>query len=338
MAISLNISAPGAIPDLDTLKATVNDWLDRDDLADKVPVFIQMAEAMFNRELRTPEMESTTIGEATSEDTTLPEDYLGMRSIYEEGSPDRPLKAISPTAIRQGYDGATGIPVAYTLISGGIRLIPPPSDTILLTMDYWARIEPLSVYSPSNWLLRKHPDAYLYGTLFHAECHLDNAPRAQQWKLLLDEVLQRVNQSGAQRPVRRGTIGSIDDCTGSRQGQVLKEIPFGEFTPDVAPSHSNALDTKRRTSYRSSNGFAPGRFVPAPSQRRLARSSSEAAAFIGSDGNSTLLSATPAKLSKYSGSWSDIQSRLSTTSRWHFAQFGDNVVYANGGPLGPLSN
>jgi hypothetical protein len=195
MAISLNISAPGAIPDLDTLKSTVNDWLDRDDLADKVPTFIEMAEAMFNRELRTPEMEDTAIGEATSEDTTLPEGYLAMRSIYEEGSPDRPLRAISATAIRQGYDGSTGTPVAYTLISGGIRLVPPPSGTIMLTMDYWREIEPLSVYSPSNWLLRKHPDAYLYATLFHAECFLDNAARAQQWKLLLDQVMQRINRA-----------------------------------------------------------------------------------------------------------------------------------------------
>jgi hypothetical protein len=195
MAISIDVSAPGAIPDLATLKTTVNDWLDRDDLTDKVPTFVQMAEAMFNRELRTPEMEATTIGEATSEDTTLPEDYLAMRAIYEEGSPDRPLKAISSTAIRQGYDGTTGTPVAYTLISGAIRLIPPPSGTITLTMDYWARIEPLSLYAPSNWLLQKHPDAYLYATLFNAECYLDNSVRAAQWKALLDNVMQRINKT-----------------------------------------------------------------------------------------------------------------------------------------------
>lgn len=195
MAISLNLNVPGAIPDLTTLIEVVQDWLDRDDLSAKIPTFIQMAEALFNRELRTPQMENTKVGTATTEDTSLPDDYLAMRAVYEEGSPDRPLKGISPTAIRQDYDGSTGTPVAYTLVSGGIRLIPPPASPILLTMDYFAQIEPLSVYAPSNWLLLQHPDAYLYGTLFHAEAFLDNPTRASQWKTLLDQVIDRINRS-----------------------------------------------------------------------------------------------------------------------------------------------
>lgn len=195
MSISLAISAPGAIPDLDALISTAQDWLDRDDLDAKLPVFIQMAEAMFNRELRSPQMERTATGSATEEDTTLPEDYLAMRAVYEEGSPDRPLRGIAPSAIRQGFDGSTGVPVAYCLVSGGIRLIPPPSASVLLTMDYFARITPLSVYAPSNWLLEQHPDAYLYGTLFNAEIYLDNATRAAQWKGLLDQVIDRINRT-----------------------------------------------------------------------------------------------------------------------------------------------
>jgi hypothetical protein len=193
MAISLAISSPGAIPNLDALTSTASDWLDRNDIDDKIPVFIQMAEAMFNRELRHSQMERTATFSTSGEDTLLPDDYLAMRAIYEEGSPDRPLKSISPTAIRQNYSGAAGIPVAYTLVSGGIRLVPPPSGPILLTMDYWARIDALSVFSPSNWLLEQHPDAYLYAVLFNAEMFLDNAGRASQWKGLLTELMARIN-------------------------------------------------------------------------------------------------------------------------------------------------
>jgi hypothetical protein len=197
MAISLNVSAPAAIPDLDTLKSTASDWLDRDDLDTKIPVFILMAEALFNRELRTPDMEKTTTGQVSGEDTPLPDDYLAMRAIYEEGSPDRPLKGIAPSAIRQDFDGTTGSPVAYALISGGIRLVPPPSASLLVTMDYWARIDALSTANPSNWLLEKHPDVYLWGTLFYAEAHLDNATRAGQWKSLLDEAISRINRAAS---------------------------------------------------------------------------------------------------------------------------------------------
>jgi hypothetical protein len=195
MTISVNVTAPGAIPDRDTLIQRAQDYLDRDDLSTLIPAFIQMTEAMFNRELRTTQMERTVIGEATDEDTPLPSDYLAMRSIYEEGSPDRPLRGIPPTAIREISDGTAGTPVAYALVSGAIRLIPPPDSEYMLAMDYWASIEPLSVYTPSNWLLEQHPDAYLYGVLFNAEAYLDNATRAAQWKGLLDQVVQRINKT-----------------------------------------------------------------------------------------------------------------------------------------------
>jgi hypothetical protein len=192
MTIALTVIVPSAIPDLDTLKSTVADWLDRDDLESKVPTFIQFAESYFNRELRTPEMEKSDNFSAIGEDTPLPDDFIAMRNIYIEGSPDRPLRAMSPTALRQEFSGASGLPLAYSLVAGGIRLAPPPSSETLLAMDYFAMLEPLSSISPSNWLLEQHPAAYLYGTLFHAEAFLDNATRAAQWKGLLDEVVGRI--------------------------------------------------------------------------------------------------------------------------------------------------
>ena len=195
MSISLSIASTSAIPDYPTLISTVNDWLDRDDLAAKIPTFILMAEAMFNRELRTPDMEASAILTATGETTALPSDYLAMRAIYVEGSPDRPLRGLAPTAIRQEYDGSAGQPVAYTLVDGGLVLVPPPADSTALHLDYFGRIEGLTDASTSNWLLDKHPDAYLYATLFYAEAYLDNPTRAGQWKALLDQALAAINKA-----------------------------------------------------------------------------------------------------------------------------------------------
>jgi hypothetical protein len=195
MTISVNVTAPGAIPDRDTLIALVQEELDRDDLADKIPVFIQFVEAICSRKLRTTEMERTVVGEATDEDTPLPSDYRAMRAIYEEGSPDRPLKGIPPTAIREISDGTPGTPIAYTLVSEAIRLIPPPDSEYMLAMDYWASIEPLSIYTPSNWLLEKHPDVYFYGVLYRAEHHLQNVESALQYKLLFEETITDINKT-----------------------------------------------------------------------------------------------------------------------------------------------
>jgi hypothetical protein len=130
------------------------------------------------------------------EDTPLPDDYLAMRAIYrEDGTNDTMLRGISPTALKAEFDGAVGTPQAYALVAGGIRVAPPPADEELLTMDYFRRIDALSVVAPSNWLLTKHPDAYLYGTLYYAEAFLDNAGRASQWRSLLDITLERINRS-----------------------------------------------------------------------------------------------------------------------------------------------
>ena len=112
---------------------------------------------------------------------------------------------------------------------------------------------------------------------------------------------------------------------------MLKEIPFGEFTPDLAPSHSPHLVMAKNARVLA-NGYSPvGSFGTVATT--LGAAFQGGGSFIGSDGNSTLLAATAAKLRKYSGSWSDVSS-IVTTARWHFAQFGGNVVYANGGQLG----
>lgn len=195
MSISIAVASTSAIPDYQTLVSTVGDWLDRDDLVAKVPTFILMAEAMFNRELRTPDMEKAALLVATGETTDLPADYLAMRSIYVEGSPDRPLRGLAPTAIRQEYDGSSGVPTAYTLVDRGLVLAPPPAGSTTLHLDYFARIDALNDASMSNWLLEKHPDAYLYATLFYAEAHLDNATRAGQWKALLDQTMGAINKA-----------------------------------------------------------------------------------------------------------------------------------------------
>jgi hypothetical protein len=141
-------------------------------------------------------MENTITFTAAAEDTPMPaQDFLAMRAIYREDSPDAPLRAMSPTALKQEFDGSTGTPVAYALVSGVIRLAPPPADSDVFTMDYFAEIAPLTVTAPSNWLLQKHPGAYLFGTLFFAETFLDNSTRAAQWKGLLDEILARITMT-----------------------------------------------------------------------------------------------------------------------------------------------
>lgn len=112
---------------------------------------------------------------------------------------------------------------------------------------------------------------------------------------------------------------------------MLKEVPLGEFQPDLAPSHSNHL-TVAKNVRATANGYGPvGSFQAITSSADEALLG--AGSFAASTGDYTLLAATGTKLRKYDASWTDVLS-VTTSQPWRFAQFGDNVVYANGGQLG----
>jgi hypothetical protein len=110
---------------------------------------------------------------------------------------------------------------------------------------------------------------------------------------------------------------------------VLKGFAFTEWMPDLAPTNQCTL---AQNVYAIANGYGPvGGFQAVTSA--LDAAFTGGAAFVGSDGNATLLAATAAKLQKYSAAWSTVAT-LATSSRWRFAQFGDQVMFANGGTLG----
>jgi hypothetical protein len=203
MTIALNVGATAAISNRDDLKAWCAEEVDRDltevtpsgTLSDNFDKWILLAEARFNRELRVPQMERTALIEATQADTPLPDDYLAMRAIYETGSPDQPLRAIPPSQERQEYDGTAGQPNAYTLVSGGIRLLPPPDTTYLLSIDYYATIDNLSLFAPSNWLLELHPDVYVTGVLFHYFRWSKDREAAVDADMLCTQIISRINEA-----------------------------------------------------------------------------------------------------------------------------------------------
>jgi hypothetical protein len=111
-----------------------------------------------------------------------------------------------------------------------------------------------------------------------------------------------------------------------------KVYPLGEWQPDKAPSQTNTLSDARNVKP-IANGYGP---MPGFSgiTPTLGAAFNGGGAFVGSDGNSTFLAATSAELMKYSGAaWTNIVA-LTSTKRLRLAQFGDNVLHADGGTIG----
>jgi len=166
MSIAIPTYAPGAISSYAELIDEIRDMMDDADYSQEaIDRALRKAEAEFNRALRTPDMETRTVFTITDEITALPDDFLEMRYIFVEGMPDQPLASMSPAGMMSTYYGRAGTPVAYTIEGSALRV--GPVGTAAVEMHYYQRIVGLSDAQVSNWLLRKHPDLYVAGALYH---------------------------------------------------------------------------------------------------------------------------------------------------------------------------
>jgi len=190
------------------LRLSVADWLDRDDLTSRIPDFIRLAEAKFRRDLIMPDMEtSITITPAAS--VPLPVDFDSMRSLGIAGFPAMRQRtpadfgALGVTPVGTPY---TGLPTEFMIAAGTMSFWPTPDRTYSMTMLYRANLPSLSTLTASNWLLDKHPDAYLYATLLQAELYGWNDARLPLIQTGLDEVMMSITMSGTRKRYGSGPL------------------------------------------------------------------------------------------------------------------------------------
>lgn len=173
------------------LKASIADWLNRDDLTGAIPTFISLAEAKINRELRIAAMESISSGDlAIGAALSLPSGYLQMRRIVVNNNPLDPL---SPEQLRAKYESATrGEPRYYTIIGTNVHFGPIPDSTYAYELVIYSRFTALSGSDESNWLTTNAPDLLLYGALVEASPYVQEDARVPMWKAMFDSVMEDV--------------------------------------------------------------------------------------------------------------------------------------------------
>jgi len=181
-----------AINTYSTLQTAVANWLDRSDLTDRVPEFIALAEATFNRVLRLRAME-TTVADATpsgSKEDALPTGYLQMREIHLTTTPVVSLAYITPEIMYRIRAGSTsGKPNSYTIVGDNILFGPTPDGVYDYSMTYYKSFDALADGTQTNWLILNAPDLYLYGTLLQAEPFLMNDQRVPLWERGVRQVI-----------------------------------------------------------------------------------------------------------------------------------------------------
>jgi hypothetical protein len=173
-----------AISTYNELKTAVANWLDRDDLTDRIPEFIALAEARMNRVLRLRMMESkyTASTVASQRNYALPTGYIQMRNFQINTSPVTPLQYVSPEIYDRLWGGSTGgTPQFYTIITNEIQLGPVPGSVLTLEMLFYKKITALSGTNTTEQMLTDNPDIYLYGALLEAEPFIMNDERVGLW-------------------------------------------------------------------------------------------------------------------------------------------------------------
>ena len=186
-----------AINSYSTLQTAVSNWLDRDDLSDRIPEFISLAEATFNRVLRIRAME-TTLADTTpsgSKEDPLPTGYLQLREIHLTTSPIVSLAYITPEIMYRIRSGSiSGKPTNYTILGDNILFGPTPDGAYDYSITYYKAFTELSDVAPTNWLILNAPDLYLYGALLQAEPFLMNDERVGLWEKGVRQVIGDLQQ------------------------------------------------------------------------------------------------------------------------------------------------
>ena len=186
-------------------------WLNRgSDLDARIPDFIKLAEAEFNRRLRTIEMEGRATATLTGNAVAVPTDFIGLRSIKINTTL---LDYVTPGEL---FDDETtgGVPRTYTVSDGQFFFRPAPT-TGTVTIDYFQNIPALTVSNTTNWLMTKHPDLYLFATCAQAEVFIWNDDRLPLWKARTEELIEQINKAtakeryGGRRLTMRGRVTSV---------------------------------------------------------------------------------------------------------------------------------
>lgn len=206
------------IVDYPTLLAAIKGWVDRTDFDQVAPVLVGLAHAKLNRVLRVRDMLTRSLAtiDAGAQFVDLPDDFIEMKRVRPVSSPAaRPLEVMTPEqiALRQAENTTSALPTHFALLSTEIEIAPSPTGDFDMEVLYYGATPPLSDTAPTNWIVVKWPEAYLFGALVESAPYLRDDDRMALWQSrfnsIIDEIQaadDRAQLAGARMTNRRGPL------------------------------------------------------------------------------------------------------------------------------------
>ena len=173
----------------------ISAWLNKGTaLAARIPDFIRLTESRLNKVLDDPAMEVRATSTVAGRYLTLPDDFGSLRSISVGGVR---LKGATQGDF-SGFSPQSGDPLTYGIAGNQLEFAPVPGSGSV-EIVYSRSIPALSEDRTTNWLLDRSPDAYLYGSLLHAEFFGWNDERLPTIKAFYDDAVDALQQDAAKR-------------------------------------------------------------------------------------------------------------------------------------------
>ena len=173
-------------------------YLERTDYSTRFPTFLRLTESDVQKTINDdPNMFVRTTATSAGRFTALPTDFGQMIAVDLGGFGSGKMQAVT-AADFTAYDDKSGIPSVYAIIGNSIALAPS-STTATITMVYKQNIPALTVAAPTNWLLTKAPEVYLYGALKQAAAFEWDDARVPLWQAAYADAVETLRIDGERR-------------------------------------------------------------------------------------------------------------------------------------------
>lgn len=208
MTIFIDAETTDDLTTYDGLLLSIARWLERDDLTDRIPDFVRLAEARFRDVLVMPDMEvRVALVPAVSVD--LPTDFDSIRALGIAGY--AAMDQLTPSdfgALPVDTEGnpPESQPTKFAIVAGKFLFWPTPDKTYSATLTYRANLPALNILTQTNWLYKRRPDLYLFASLLQAEFYGWNDARLPLIKGAVDEMLQETMMAGVRRRYGAGPL------------------------------------------------------------------------------------------------------------------------------------
>lgn len=172
------------------LKTGIRNWLNRSNLTDRIPEFIQLAETRIHygsmeepfksEPLRIRAMETSAYTTINAQRIELPTGFLQARRFYLSSSPIKKLDMVSTDNFWETWvSSETGQPTQFCIEGEELVFGPTPDTTYTGQLLYYKAFTSLSAAADTNWLLTNASGAYLWGALIEAHSFTRNDAQAE---------------------------------------------------------------------------------------------------------------------------------------------------------------